>query len=444
MAAYQITGTVQDPSGNGVPDVVLELSPAPSAIGAAQAVGGIGIVQTPKQYKTAADGTFAIDAIEGFRYRLEICAVGFDRTFVMPGAAVRFDLLGLVPEMQQVAAGEDADGDPTIFVVVKVADEGVVRERYDDLLIQRATALGGPFVLVDTQELIPGKTFYEFHDDTVGDLYYRARYGRGGDYSQYSDVVTTVDSEEEALLINPDELVELYLFGADLTDDDGNPFPRRMFEHYIEAGVDWLSKELDIPLVAQDIEEVHDHYRQDYGSWGYFQLDKYPVVQVNSVHFQYPSMTTAVLISDEWIVLSDEGKSGVIQIVPGQGNIADVLMIPGALMPLWSGATGRVPGIWHFNYRAGFEPGELPPDLKHAIGMWASIGVLNIAGDLIAGAGIATKSVSVPGLNQNIGTTSSATNSGYGARIIEYQKELKEMLPNLRRFYGKNTRMVVA
>ena len=75
--------------------------------------------------------------------------------------------------------------------------------------------------------------------------------------------------------------------------------------------------------------------------------------------------------------------------------------------------------------------------------MHASIGILNIAGDLIAGAGIATKSVSVPGLSQNIGTTSSATNSGYGARIGEYQKELKAMIPNLRRYYGKGTRMVV-
>jgi hypothetical protein len=132
------------------------------------------------------------------------------------------------------------------------------------------------------------------------------------------------------------------------------------------------------------------------------------------------------------LVLTEGGAHGVVQIVPGQGGIADVLLIPGALMPMWSGRSGRVPGIWRFTYRAGFEIGKLPPDLKHIIGMWASIGVLNIAGDLIAGAGIATKSVSVPGLSQNIGTTSSATNSGYGARI-----------PNLRRFYGKSTRMVV-
>ena len=208
--------------------------------------------------------------------------------------------------------------------------------------------------------------------------------------------------------------------------------------------MDWLSKELDIPLIAKDIvAEKHDHYARDYSRWGYFQLQQYPVISVSKIEFQYPSMTTSVVINNDWLVLTEGGAPGVVQLVPGQGGIADVLLIPGALMPMWSGRSGRVPGIWRFTYRAGFEVGKLPPDLKHVIGMWASIGILNIAGDLIAGAGIATKSVSVPGLSQNIGTTSSATNSGYGARIGEYTKEIREMLPNLRRFYGKSTRMVV-
>jgi hypothetical protein len=208
--------------------------------------------------------------------------------------------------------------------------------------------------------------------------------------------------------------------------------------------VDWLGKELDIDLVAKThTNEVHDHYANDYARWGYFQLNNYPVIAVDEVYFQYPSMTERSVISNQWVVLEDEGESGVVQIVPGQGNIADILMIPGALLPMWSGATGRVPAIWHFTYRAGFEPGTAPPDMKHAIAMWASIGVLNIAGDLIVGAGIASKSVTLPGLSQNVNTTSSATNAGFGARIIEYQKEIKQLLPNLRRYYGKASKMVV-
>ena len=75
--------------------------------------------------------------------------------------------------------------------------------------------------------------------------------------------------------------------------------------------------------------------------------------------------------------------------------------------------------------------------------MRASLGVLDIAGDLVAGAGIASISIGVPGLNQSIGTTSSATNSGYGARIKSYSERMKEALPLLKRYYGKGSRLVV-
>ncbi len=67
--------------------------------------------------------------------------------------------------------------------------------------------------------------------------------------------------------------------------------------------------------------------------------------------------------------------------------------------------------------------------------MMASLYVLNPAGDLIAGAGIASKSIGIDALHQSINTTSSATNAGYGARIIQYQKDLKPLLKEIRSEY---------
>ena len=75
--------------------------------------------------------------------------------------------------------------------------------------------------------------------------------------------------------------------------------------------------------------------------------------------------------------------------------------------------------------------------------MKAAMRVLDVAGDLIAGAGIANKSLSIDGLSQSIGTTSSATNAGYGARILSYKSELKERMGNLKNYYSA-IRMVVA
>ncbi len=74
---------------------------------------------------------------------------------------------------------------------------------------------------------------------------------------------------------------------------------------------------------------------------------------------------------------------------------------------------------------------QVPADVLDAIGNMASRNALNIAGDLIAGAGIASKSVSQDGLSQSINTTASATNSGYGARIIQFEKYLDVLMPSL-------------
>jgi len=74
----------------------------------------------------------------------------------------------------------------------------------------------------------------------------------------------------------------------------------------------------------------------------------------------------------------------------------------------------------------------IPNDMKQAIGQLAAMLPLDIAGDLIAGAGIASFSTSMDGISQSIGTTSSATNSGYGSRVLQFSKELKSSMQALR------------
>lgn len=450
MPTVDITGRIVTATGTPVPGVVVELAPNSLAPGAAVAIDGVAVLQAPDSVVTNASGDFTITAQQGFSYTLSIGAIGYSRSFVAPAAvSVRFDLLGLTPVLETVADYTDADGTGFVRLTVKAADVAVVLQRFDKIVLERAETPAGPWVVETEIDLEAGVNFYNyvatFTTTTPTDAW-RVKYATtdDSDNSSYSDVIDG-NAGESDLVVSVEELKELYLFGVDLTDGDGTPYPNRLLRHYIEVGIAWLEKELDIPIVARSIvDEKHDHYAVDYGRWGYIQLDKYPVGRIDKVAFQYPSQDEEVEIDPTWVVLEDDGESGVIQIVPGQGNIADVLLIPGSLMPMWDGATGRVPGVWKISYRAGFEVGELPADLKHVISMAASIGVLNIAGDLIAGAGIASISISVPGLSQSIGTTSSATNSGYGARIGEYQKEIKEALPNLRRYYGKNTRMVVA
>lgn len=78
---------------------------------------------------------------------------------------------------------------------------------------------------------------------------------------------------------------------------------------------------------------------------------------------------------------------------------------------------------------------SVDPLLIKAIGLVAALAPLDIAGDLIAGAGIANFSVGVDGLSQSLATTASATSAGYGARIISYQTQLKGVMSQLRAKY---------
>ncbi len=84
----------------------------------------------------------------------------------------------------------------------------------------------------------------------------------------------------------------------------------------------------------------------------------------------------------------------------------------------------------------------MPPVLVELVGKYASFGPLNIAGDLLGGAGIASQNISLDGLSTGFSTTSSATNSGFGARLLIYRGEIKDWIPTLMRYY-KGPKLVV-
>jgi hypothetical protein len=75
----------------------------------------------------------------------------------------------------------------------------------------------------------------------------------------------------------------------------------------------------------------------------------------------------------------------------------------------------------------------MPMDVLNIVGKLASIGIFNVLGDIVLGtAAVANYSLSIDGLSQSIGTTNSAENSAFSARIINYQKEIKETLAKIK------------
>lgn len=77
----------------------------------------------------------------------------------------------------------------------------------------------------------------------------------------------------------------------------------------------------------------------------------------------------------------------------------------------------------------------VPEILIRCVGLLAAILPLDIAGDLIVGAGIARFNLAIDDIRQEVDTTSSATNSGYGARILSYKNTLKSYVKALKSDY---------
>jgi hypothetical protein len=241
---------------------------------------------------------------------------------------------------------------------------------------------------------------------------------------------------DEGLIITPAEVKRVYLFGVDLTDDDGNEMPDELFKFYIRSAQDWLEKELGgVVLCEKEVIEHRDYHRADYQSFAMMKLFRHPVQEVMEFGFQFPMSQNVSNFNETWY--RAESTNGMVNLVPTQGSFSAIVMSQGGnFLPLLASGLQYIPHFFRIKYKAGFKKGQVPPMIRDLIGMKAAIGALNIAGDLIAGAGIASKSISLDGLSQSIGTTSSATNAGYGARIIQYSKQIDSMLEGLKERYS--------
>lgn len=237
-------------------------------------------------------------------------------------------------------------------------------------------------------------------------------------------------------------LKRTFLFGVNLTDDEGNEYPESMFELCIEQAAEILETELGISLTMKVVtEELYDLVVGDWRRNYQFQVTQGPLRSVQEIKFQQGDFP-GVGIPSNWIYIRNENL-GLIEIINGRGTIMRTAEFFASYGPSrvfdflgWSVDTRRA-GYLRVSYTAGFDGNAYPypAAIKMAIGQLAAMLPLDTAGDLIAGAGIASYSTSMDGLSESVGTTSSATNSGYGARILSYQNQFKMNIAALKKRY---------
>lgn len=327
----------------------------------------------------------------------------------------------------------------------------VIAAGFNRLMLERSTDGGLTWAertLPDERPVLErNKTAYSVTDRAGDSSYlYRTRYyaTQGAIQGQRSDASEHIEGAGLAIasILTVAELKARYLFGVDITDDAGNAFTDAAFTHYILAAIRHVEHELDISLLPTAFTEKHDYHREEYQAFAFLQLDNSPVISVDEFRVQYPSGQNVIIFPTEWVRLNKE--RGQVQIVPTAGTLSTMAIgANGSFLPAIYSGMPYLPQLFEISYTAGFESGRVPRNIVDVVGMLASMGPFNVFGDLIAGAGIATLSLGMDGLSQSIGTTSSATNAGYGARIIQYTKQAKAQLTMLKQYY-RGIRMAVA
>ncbi len=342
-----------------------------------------------------------------------------------------------------------------IEIVVVVDDIEDVLQDYDSIKVYRSTSgEGGPFEEITCRGTRPtlqnGMTRYTYEDES-GSKTYWYRFS----YYNSDTLVESAQSDPEPGELHPalqildvDTLKTNYLYGLDLTDDAGRPYPDSLYAFFIKSAVNWLEHKLDIAIQKTVVEEeAHDYYREDYDKYIWLKTDFYPVIGIDWIKMVLPGNEVVQQFSNDWIRL--HRLAGQINIVPGAGVAGSIVFgARGTWIPLIYSHNRMVPDAFRIKYTAGFgqaEPGQVTmPDPKldrdaqvitELVGKIASFGPLNIAGDLLGGAGIASQSIGIDGLSQSFNTTSSSTSAGYGARLIQYRTEIKDQVPTLQKYY---------
>lgn len=245
-------------------------------------------------------------------------------------------------------------------------------------------------------------------------------------------------NKNEDLLISPAELRERYMWGVSVKNQDGSEIPDNILKYYILAAQEEISHFLNLKLKKQVINEQLDFNQTDWKRWGYLKCT-YPVVCPMSLQ-GFLNTVKQIDYPTEWLSskkINDGGElhhRNLYTIPAGNSTAHSSAVIYSGIIPqLGLVGSQSIPNYWTVKYVTGFD--VIPRDIIEVVGKAAAINMFHISGDLILGAGIASFSLGLDGLSQSISSTSSATNAGYGARIIGYSNDIKRQMPLLKDYY---------
>jgi len=214
-------------------------------------------------------------------------------------------------------------------------------------------------------------------------------------------------------LLTPDMLQARYLFGVPLMSAMPDPKTRRvdvmtpeLLKDFIQGAVADLEAEMKMPLFATRVRERLPFDKNEFESFGFFQLSRRPVSSIQSLRIESAEGTNFFEMPLNWIETGNliSGQVNIIPLSPGNMNTAFAQLsgAPAGLiyLQLLRGMQW-LPAYFTCEYTVGYPDDAFPRIINNLIGIQAAMNILSN----LAATHARTSSVSlgIDGMSQSVG-----------------------------------------
>lgn len=267
------------------------------------------------------------------------------------------------------------------------------------------------------------------------------------------------------LLVTPDELRYISCFGTKLVSSDASQtYTNETLQYYIDNAIGLLEADL-----AMDIFPRIVRYRDSVDSLSGDIIPRtdipinesnlirepgYPYRKTNAQHYLFIRLRRHPLQKILSAKLVDPFQKTVIDVFPWRherpGLTSSVQFFPTTgsswSIPFFNQQNGYInypynnfPEAFFIDYITGWvSVKDVPRDICEVVRKLASIAFLADFGDGRSAA-VASQNASLNSVSESFSTTMSATNAMYGARILQWQKEIKLWYKNNRSNYMRSS-----
>jgi hypothetical protein len=291
------------------------------------------------------------------------------------------------------------------------------------------------------------------------------------------DITNDYHAPSWGLLVSPDELRYDELFGnALIAESDSQIITDDQLLDYSRLAIGYLERELNIDILPRRIryedpigEDGNVVERTDYDDTSYLsKMDRKQQQQLYIKEIGYPYRVIAArkecfiklrrrpvrdLLNAKFVdpYFSNE----IINLMPYRivkKNFGGICFFRPRAMRAYANSYSffwhnfftfpyyrDVHNVFLIDYETGFENcQDVPDDIRNIVKKISAVTLMNIYGDGKLAA-IASRSVNLNSVSESINTTLSATSATFGARIMQYQKEIKEWLGQNKSKFSRTT-----